>query len=345
MAFLALAVLLLPQSGEREHAFVDLAAQHASVFVEQPIRLTIRVGVEEEYLRHNLLQLFTRPLEVPVQLELPWEAGLAGALPLEPGQDASGADALVERPSFALGEEITRAARSTKETREGRTWIVLEIERALLPLAPGRLEIPGPLLHFAFATRFDQDLVSGSVPLDRRTAVVRAAPLALEVVPLPEAGRPAGFVDAVGQFTLEAQAEPRELEAGGTLKFVLTITGRGNLGRLAPPRLDALPGLHLQGRTDELHGSTRTLACDLTPDSQHTREIPAITLEYFDPDARAYRRASTQPIPLGVKARAPYPAPVGFAAAGSVRWMLGIAALVLLAVAWGIVRLVRSRRN
>lgn len=341
---LALALLLLPQAGEPAHAFVEIRAQPETVFVEQLVRLTIRFGVEGEFLRHNLLQLFMRPLDVPVQLELPWEAGLPGALPLELDEEASGANALVPHPSFALGEEIVRAARSQEETRAGATWVVFELERGLLPLAPGRLEIPAPVLHFAFATRFDQDLVSGAVPLDRSMAVVQGAPLVLDVVPLPAEGRPAGFINAVGSFTLAVQAEPRELEAGDTLKLVLSIEGQGNLAHLEPPRLDDLSGLHLLGKTEEQHGNTRTLSCELVPDSPRTREIPAIVLDYFDPDARAYRRASTQPIPLSVKEGKPYGvAGAGFDSRPALYLMLGIVALVLLALAWGIRKLLVRR--
>ena len=129
MGFLALAALLLPQSGPSEQAFVELAPQPGAVYVEQPIRLTIRFGVEREYLRQNLLQLFTRPLDVPLQLELFSEAALPGTLPLELDADSSGLSALAPHPTFALGEEIVRAARSKEETRAGRTWVVLEFER------------------------------------------------------------------------------------------------------------------------------------------------------------------------------------------------------------------------
>jgi len=344
MGFLALAALLLPQSGQPERVFAELVPQARAVYAEQPIRLTIRFGVEREYLRQNLLQLFTRPLDVPLQLELASEAGLPGALPLALDEDSSGQSALVPHPSFALGEEIVHAARSMEETREGRTWVVLEIERALLPLTPGKLEIPGPILHFAFATRFEQDLVSGSVPLDRSTAVVQGAPLLLEIVPWPSEGRPPGFINAVGQFTLEARAEPSELDAGEPLKFVLTIAGTGNLERLEAPRLDSLAGLHLRGKTEGQHGNVRTLACELVAESPRTREIPAIVLDYFDPDARAYRRASTQPIALHVKAREPSGA-VGFEARPSFYVLCGVVLLVVLATTAWIARLLRRRRT
>jgi len=282
MAFLALALLALQQPSEPVHAFVELSAQPAMVFVEQPVRLTIRIGVEKEYLRHNLLQLFTRPLDVPVQLEFTW-------------------------------------TRSREEQRAGATFVVLELERAFVPETAGRLEIPGPALHFAYATRFGEDLVSGAVPLDRSSGLVQGAPLALEVAPFPAEGRPAGFSNAVGKFTLALEVSPRELEVGDKLQLVLTIAGQGNLARLAPPRLDGFEGLHLLGSTDELKGDTRTLRCELVAESPKAREVPAIVLDFFDPDARAYGRASTQPVPLKVMARAPYGvAGAGFNAAGSV---------------------------
>jgi hypothetical protein len=337
MSCLALLLVALAQSGPDEHAFVEATASRTTCYVEQPIRLTIRFGVEREYLRHNVLQLFTRPLDVPVQLELSPELGVEVA-------DASAVHALAPHPSFALGEEIVHAARSSEQTRAGQTWVVLEIERELVAQAPGRLELPGPLLHFACATRFDQDLVSGSVPLDRSMALVRAAPLALEVLPLPSAGRPPGFVDAVGSFVLHAAAEPRELALGERLTLVLTLEGQGNLGRLALPRLDELPGLHLLGRAEELSGITRRLSCELVVDSPRVREIPAIELEYFDPEAGAYRRASTQPIPLRLRARAPA-GEAGFEARPALYVFLGVAALILLALGVGLAKLLRGRRS
>jgi hypothetical protein len=288
MAFLALLVLMLPQAGEHEKAFVELAAQTSASFVEQPVRLTIRFGVEREFLHHNLLQLFTRPLDVPVQLEFAFPAQTAEAPTLG--------------PTFALGEEILRPARSREEERAGATFVVLELERTLVPGEAGRIEIPAPVLHFAFATRFGEDSVGTSLPLDRQSGEVRGAALALEIAPLPEQGRPAGFGNAVGRFTLAARAEPRELAVGERIVLALTITGQGNLARLEPPRLDGFEGLHLLGSTQELQGDTRTLRCELVAESPKAREIPSIALDYFDPEARAYGRASTQPIPLRVQA-------------------------------------------
>jgi hypothetical protein len=104
--------------------------------------LTVPFGVEKEYLRHILLQLFTRTAD---------RAGAARAR-LAGGHD----DRRHSEPTFALGEEIVRPTRSREEQRSGSTWVVLELERELVPEAAGRLELAPPVLHFARATRFSR---------------------------------------------------------------------------------------------------------------------------------------------------------------------------------------------
>jgi hypothetical protein len=173
---------------------------------------------------------------------------------------------------------------------------------------------------------------------------VCCAPLWLVVAAVPAEGRPEGFADAVGKFTLALEVAPRELEVGDKLRIELTIAGHGNLARLVPPRLDGLPGLHLLGTTEELAGERRTLHCELVAESPRTREVPAIVLAFFDPEARAYGRASTAPVPLQVRARAP----VGVAGAQvQARPLLyvfyGVGLLLLAAIAAGAARLLRRR--
>jgi hypothetical protein len=148
----------------------------------------------------------------------------------------------------------------------------------------------------------------------------------------------------VGQFTLAVQAEPRDLELGDTLKLVLAIEGSGNLGHLELPRLDSFSGLHLLGQSEEQRLDTRKVSCEFAVESPRTREVPAIVLDYFDPDARVYRRASTQPIALQVKARAPFGvAGANFKAQPTLYLFYGVAVLVAVAIAAWVARLLRRR--
>lgn len=333
-----------PALRAEEQAFVELSLPRTSAFPGETLPLLVRFGVEREFLRHNLLQLFTRPLDVPLQLELVGSApdGLELLEPRPEDTGAAGAQ-LLHGPSFALGEAIAQAARSREETRGGRSFVVLELDRELQLSSAGRRELPGARLSFAYATRFEPDLLGTSLPLDRATGRVVGAPLVLEVQPFPVEGRPASFVDAVGHFTLRAEAEPRALAPGEQLVLTLTIEGQGNLAQLSPPRLDVLDGFHLLGLRDQMHGTTRTLRAELVLESPRVRELPAIELASFDPRTRRYSIASTRGIALEV-ARPESAAPqTGFLARENLVALVGAGALGLFAILWGLSRARRRR--
>lgn len=332
----------VPALRAEEHAFVELSVPRASAFPGETLPLVVRFGVEREFLQHNLLQLFTRPLDVPLQLEIAWSE-LAGASVLEPAPRAQVAAGLAHGPSFALGEAIVEAARASEESRGGRSFVVLEIDRRLCLSAVGRCELPAPRLGFAYATRFETDLLGASLPLDRASAALSGAPLAIEVLPFPPEGRPRSFTDALGRFALRVEAEPRALATGERLALTLSIEGQGNLAELTPPRLDVLEGFHLLGLRDETVDATRTLRAELVLESPRVHELPSIELAAFDPQTRRYSIARSEPIPLAVGGGALPGAPVGLAARRSGPWFLGLCALAALAIGWGLWRLARRR--
>src|SRR5262249_40120157 len=73
----------------------------------------------------------------------------------------------------------------------------------------------------------------------RRPITVQSEPLHLEVLPLPDAGKPADFSGAVGTFDLHVSASPRELKAGDPVTITTTVEGDGNLAAITPPLLPA----------------------------------------------------------------------------------------------------------
>ena len=289
-------------------AFVELTSVREAYYVHEPIRVRLRFGVETRFLEDSLIQPFQRQLDVPVLLEAPWLEDLPGTLvlesePLEPYGDRPWA-------SFALGERIAEAqcggeSRAGGEAAGGRRFAVLELERNLLATSPGELAIPGAILRFAFATRFEEDFVRGRVAADRTDAYVRGEGLALAIRPLPEEGRPLAFTGAVGSFSIEAEASPRELAAGESLKLVLRIEGQGNLEFFEAPRLDALVGFRLYGQVEERSRTRRIVTYHLSPVSERVRDVPSIAFAYFDPTPPAgYSTLYTKPIALAVRPRA-----------------------------------------
>jgi hypothetical protein len=184
--------------------------------------------------------------------------------------------------------------------------------RALFPLRPGKATIDPAEVQVL--TGFGMLFSRGS---SRRSS----QPLQLDVQPLPP-GKPPGF-DAgnVGQWTLTATAEPATVAVGQPVTFRVVASGRGNVRDLRLPRLPEVPGVRAYDATasdketierGRVNG-TRTLEQLLVPERTGALEIPALSMDVFDPVQKQYRTLKTERIPLRVA-----PAEGGQAAAQSV---------------------------
>jgi hypothetical protein len=298
----AAALAAQQQPAPPARAFVELAALPPVPYVQQPVRLQLRIGVERAFLQQQVIPTFRQPLDLPVQVRAGWLAGLPGMLWLDAAPGAR---------SFALGDRVATATAEPDRDVGGRAFAVVRYEQALLPQQPGELVFRAPLLELTYATQFDEDLFAGRVPRDRRQLSVLGDELRLQVQPLPVEGRPPEFTGAVGSFSIAAEATPRELAVGARLTLVLAIEGDGNLAFFAPPE-PALPGFHVHGRLEERRGRQRRFVYDLAPLAP-VPEVPAIRWAYFDPaPPPQYRPVATEPIRLRVSGTA-----IGTGAAGA----------------------------
>jgi hypothetical protein len=330
-AALLLALALAPSAagpraqGEAEDAFVELRCARTTRFAGEEVPVSLCFGFEAGLFAEGLVPLFRRPLDVPAQVAAPWLGGLAGAavrlVPPPPGAGST----------LAVNEDVASAVRLSDEERAGRTFAVFELAAAVLPPAPGELELGAPRLRFARATAFEDDLAQGRVATDRTEVEVAGLALLLTVLPLPEEGRPAGFTGAVGRFELAAEASPLTLPAGTSLKLVLSIGGSGDLYAFEAPLLDDLPGFHSRGHVEEPAALQRVITYDLAPRGPEVAAVPAIELPFFDPEPPgAYRLARSAPIALEVLPAAPPEGGAPVSARGGLRRSAVLAAVLAL---------------
>jgi hypothetical protein len=124
------------------------------------------------------------------------------------------------------------------------------------------------------------------------------------------ANKPKDFSGAVGTFRLSAAAERTEMPAGTPFVLTLRLEGKGSLGAARPPDLASQPGfadqfsVHLDGERTRPDGA-REFNYTLRPRSEAVKEVPAISLSYFDPKADRFEMARSQAIPLQVTPAAP----------------------------------------
>ncbi len=200
-------------------------------------------------------------------------------------------------------EEPVRQRRTVGD----RVFRVLRFRTTLVPLRSGTIELgpaslrlnvirrtPSPSLNLF--DRFFSDSLFGA---ERRPRTLRSEPLSLRVRPLPEAGRPATFSGAVGQFELDVTAEPTQLRVGDPLSLRMLLNGAGRVTDAQPPSLVNTEGFRTyRPQMDQPDPDTTVFEQVLIPQDETLDAIPAVHFSYFDPEAAQYRTLSSQPIRL-----------------------------------------------
>jgi hypothetical protein len=132
--------------------------------------------------------------------------------------------------------------------------------------------------------------------------------MTIEVLPLPTAGRPAGFDPAsVGRFSVAARVDRDRVAAGEAVTLTVTVNGYGNLRKLMPPKLPTLSGwksydpkVSVTVEPGDTIGGHKTIEYLLLPEKAGTTIIPSFELPYFDPQAKAYTVEKSVPLRIEV---------------------------------------------
>ncbi len=195
----------------------------------------------------------------------------------------------------------------------GESYKILEVRYSLIASEEGIYAIrPSRMNMTVLESRrrspgslFDDPFFSMS---SRRPMTLDSEPLELEVVPLPEMGRPAGFSGLVGTFEIESGLEPSRIKTGESATLTIRLRGRGNIKRipdLKMPDLDQIKIYEdqpvLEEKTDSkgLTGA-KTMKWALVPEKEGRYRIPPLSIGFFDTGKHKYRTLKTRPRSLDV---------------------------------------------
>jgi hypothetical protein len=294
-----------------ERAFVEVVASKREPFVGEAFELRLRFGFDADLLANHLVPLFARELDLPVQVE--WDPERT----VDALKFRTTANPTAGTRRFALGESVARATPLGESVRDGRRVETFELVHRVTAARGGALVVPAASLRFACASKIEDDLIRGRVPVDRQVVRIEGAALALNVLPLPDEGRPTEFTGAVGRRTLAASASPTRLVAGESVQLTLTIGGDGDPAAFGAPDLSHIAGFVLRGVLDTPGAGAREreIVYDLAPLDPGVREIPALEFSWFSPEAPVgYVTERTAPIALAVAPRGNEPGAGGAAA-------------------------------
>jgi hypothetical protein len=213
----------------------------------------------------------------------------------------------------------------------GSAYDLFVAHQVVFPLVAGTIAIPRAML------KYSTPLALQFFSQEERFALT-SRPESLVVHPLPIAGRPADFNGAVGSgLKLERRVTPPAARPGEGVAVELVLAGEGNTALWPPPevRWPRTARAYVDrveeqvSTTDGRLGGSKTFRYLVVPDSAGPLTLPAVSYNYYDLAARAYRSAtvsaSSLPVAVGDESPASVALPPALLPASSpaLSWRIG----------------------
>jgi len=233
---------------------------------------------------------------------------------------------LVKNPSFngfsVLDMQQPSDMSYHTEKFEGREYNVYIIRKVqLYPLLSGNLDLGLAEIEnnvqFIKAEYLNQqqdifdDFANATIPpegLEIQKVTLQSKPLSVLVKPLPDAGKPAGFKGAVGNFTVEAKVEKNNFTTDDDGKMAVIVSGEGNLQMINAPEIawpQGIDGFESKATDDLFKGTVpvngrKIFEFPFTVSKPGTFVLPAVEFSYFDSREAKYKTAVTKTIEITV---------------------------------------------
>jgi len=207
-----------------------------------------------------------------------------------------------------LGE--SQQYKQTTEVINGEEYIVAEINKfAIFPQKTGKLVIEPTEMECTVQLKVKNNRRRGHDPFEdffndpffnrnvkNINTIIKSNPITVNVLPLPQNGKPANFNGAVGDFRLSSRIDRTTLTANDALTLTLTLSGRGNLELIELP--DVKFPSDFESFDPKITSNIKTNSTGISgkkkfeylaiPRNGGDFEIAPITLSYFNPTTKSY---------------------------------------------------------
>jgi|GEM_PF-508914 len=138
-----------------------------------------------------------------------------------------------------------------------------------------------------------------------RKATARSEQISVDVLPLPNEGKPTPFSGAVGKFQVVAAADRLELPRGAAFTITVKIEGNGNLASVEDPKVKLPDGFELyesksRSKTGRSGLGERIIEYVVIPRKEGDHLIPPFEFNFFNPESRQYETQASQPLTVRV---------------------------------------------
>lgn len=205
---------------------------------------------------------------------------------------------------------------------DGKRYITLTYTCVLVPRQPGTFKFPPATVSADALVRrervrspfggglpdvFDDDFFNLGSRGVYDTVVTQSDALSVDVLPLPEQGRPSDFSGLVGVYELQAEASPREVNVGDPISLKLRVTGMPYLDHVELPPLSRQEELASRFKIPSerapgsIEGDAKVFTQTLRALHANVESIPPVRFSYFDTRSGQYAAAESAPIPIEVR--------------------------------------------
>jgi tetratricopeptide (TPR) repeat protein len=202
--------------------------------------------------------------------------------------------------------EVEKNPKGILKIVNGREYQVFIIKKqALFATVTGKLKIPSSTFAVSAGTGGDLFGIFGRT----QTLYRKTDELFLDVKPLPVAGRPADFRNAIGSFHLTSGIDKTRAATGEAVALRIKLEGKGNLKMIPDISMPAIPDftVYSSKRADAVRaladgqiGGDKTWEFVIVPKAPGRQTIPSLSFSFFNTERNAYETVSTPPLSLNV---------------------------------------------
>ena len=126
--------------------------------------------------------------------------------------------------------------------------------------------------------------------------------IAIEILPLPEIGKPESFIGAVGDFNYKVDVTRNELKANDAFNLKMIITGNGNLKLINAPALKLPDGFESYDPKITESNNSKMFDFLIIPRKEGVFTLNNLDFSYFDLNSKKYITKSAKIIKINVLA-------------------------------------------
>ncbi|MCA6080085.1 MAG: BatD family protein [Endomicrobium sp.] len=199
------------------------------------------------------------------------------------------------------------------EVVDGLNYRVDEMETVLYPVGTGiKTILPAKLkvsvMDFSASSIADDFFNFFADMKNGQTKVLETNAIEIKVIPVPQEGKPSDFSGAIGDFKIKASIDKKDVNTNEPVTLTVIVSGSGNMKSVSNINFGVYDSFKKYDTIiANASGNSKKFKTIFIPLMPGEKEIPAVSLSFFNPVKKQYETIKTSPQKITVSGMAVYP--------------------------------------